>query len=150
MKLLYEPMLKAAVRYDRLTGYFQASALALAACGVEGLIANDGRMRLIVGCTLDDATVEAINRGEALREAVAGQIAAMPLQPSEPREVEALELLAWLVAQDRLDIRVAVSCDAGRRPIAATAIFHEKSGIVEDKTGDRLAFSGSLNETAAG
>ena len=32
----------------------------------------------------------------------------------------------------------------------AEGLFHEKSGIVEDKTGDRLAFNGSLNETAAG
>jgi hypothetical protein len=29
-------------------------------------------------------------------------------------------------------------------------LFHEKSGIIEDAAQDRLAFSGSLNETAAG
>ena len=31
-----------------------------------------------------------------------------------------------------------------------TGIFHEKTGIVEDKTGERVAFNGSINETAAG
>ena len=56
-----------AVRYDRLTGYFSASALALAARGVEGLVLNGGRMRLVVGCTLDQPEVEAIERGEDVR-----------------------------------------------------------------------------------
>ena len=63
---------------------------------------------------------------------------------------EALELLAWMVAQRLLEMRVGVPCDAKRRPIPAEGLFHEKSGIVEDKTGDKIAFNGSLNETAAG
>ena len=41
-------------------------------------------------------------------------------------------------------------CDAGGTPIAENAIFHEKTGIVEDRVGDRLAWTGSLNETGAG
>ena len=35
--LFYVPALQDAVRYDRLTGYFGAGALALAARGIEGL-----------------------------------------------------------------------------------------------------------------
>lgn len=45
----YVPALECAVRYDRLTGYFQAKALTLAARGIEGLVRNNGRMRLVVG-----------------------------------------------------------------------------------------------------
>ena len=48
----YVPALECAVRYDRATGYFGAEALALAMRGIEGLVRNNGRMRLIVGCTL--------------------------------------------------------------------------------------------------
>ena len=48
----YVPALECAVRYDRSTGYFSAYALALAARGIEGLVRNRGRMRLVVGCTL--------------------------------------------------------------------------------------------------
>ena len=36
------------------------------------------------------------------------------------------------------------------RPVADAALFHEKSGVVEDRVGHRLAWTGSLNETAAG
>ena len=66
----YVPALSCAVRYDRLTGYFSARALTLAARGIEHLLANGGRMRLIIGCTLDEAEVAAIEKGEQLRERV--------------------------------------------------------------------------------
>src|SRR5688572_9075956 len=56
----YVPVLRCAVHYDRATGYFSAAALAVAMQGIEGLIRNGGKMRLIVGCTLNAAEVEAI------------------------------------------------------------------------------------------
>jgi len=150
VKLLYEPLLECAVRYDRLTGYFSASALSLAARGIEGLVANGGRMRMVVGCTLQQAEITAIEKGEELRKQVDQHLSQTPLVPANPDMAASLELLAWLIAQGRLEIRVGVPCDDKRRPIPAEGLFHEKSGIVEDKTGDRVAFNGSLNETEAG
>ena len=41
--IFYIPALECATRYDRLTGYFRARALALAARGIEGLVRNSGR-----------------------------------------------------------------------------------------------------------
>jgi len=55
IELIYNPALECAVQYDRLTGYFSADSLALAARGIASLIANDGRTRLIVGLTLGPA-----------------------------------------------------------------------------------------------
>ena len=148
--LFYVPALECAVRYDRLTGYFRARALMLAARGLEGLIRNGGRMRLLVGCTLDQPEVDAIAKGAECRDQVKAHLLANPLKPGNQREVEALELLAWMVANQFLEVQVAVPCDEHHRPIPAQGIFHEKAGIIEDKTGDRLAFNGSLNETEAG
>lgn len=147
---LYVPLLTCGVRYDRLTGYFSASALALAARGVEWMVAQGGRMRMVVGCTLDEPEVEAIERGESLKAKVAERLRTAPLVPQDTASAEALELLAWMVAHGYLEIKVAVPCDVRRRPLPADGLFHEKSGIVEDKTGERIAFNGSLNETAAG
>jgi ERCC4-related helicase len=147
---LYVPLLSCAERYDRLTGYFSATALALAARGIEGLALNNGAMRLIVGCTLGPEEVAAIEKGEALRTAVGRRLTALPLDPGDDTARQGLEILAWLVEQGRLEVKVAVPCDGNRKPLLGTAIFHEKAGIVEDKTGQKLAFTGSLNETAAG
>ena len=55
-----------------------------------------------------------------------------------------------MVEHGYLDVKVAVPCDAERRPIPADGIFHEKAGIVTDRVGDRLAWNGSLNETPSG
>jgi len=150
VRLFYVPALHSATRYDRLTGYFSARALALAARGVEGLIVNNGRMRLIVGCTLGEEEVAAIKRGESLRYAVERTLIKMPLLSANPRTIDALELVAWMVANGYLDVKLAVPCDLNRRPIRDDSIFHEKTGIIEDKTGDRLAFNGSVNETEFG
>lgn len=150
VRLFYLPALEAAVRYDRSTGYFSASALALAARGIEGLIRNSGRMRLIIGCTLNPPEIDAISRGEKLRDAVERHLATLPLSPPDQKASDALELLAWMTAKGVLEIKVAVPCDEGRRPISAEGIFHEKAGILEDKAGNRLAFNGSINETEAG
>ena len=148
--LFYVPALQAAVRYDRLTGYFNAGALALAARGIEGLVVNRGYMRLIAGCTLQPPEVEAITRGEELGDLVEQRLAAVPLKPPDAAAGEALELLAWMIARGYLDVKVAVPCDPSGRPIALDGIFHEKAGIIADRAGDRVAWNGSLNETVAG
>jgi len=150
VKSLYVPLLSSAVRYDRLTGYFRASALALAARGVEQLVASGGRMRMVVGCTLAPPEIAAIESGESIRAQVEKNLIAHPLAPLDFEATQALELLAWMVTERFLEIKVAVPCNSSRRPIPADGIFHEKSGIIEDKTGDRIAFNGSLNETEAG
>ena len=150
VRLFYVPALEDAKCYDRLTGYFNAGALALAARGIEGLVRNAGHMRLVVGCTLPPAETEAIERGAKLRERVEHHLADLSLAPPDQRAADALELLAWMVEHGYLDVKVAVPCDVERRPIPADGIFHEKAGIVKDRAGDRLAWNGSLNETPAG
>ncbi len=150
VRQFYVPALRSATRYDRKTGYFTAPAFTLAARGIEGIVLNGGHMRLVVGCTLHEPEVQAIERGESLRETVERRLIAMPAWSADPRQIDALELLAWMIANDHLDVRVSVPCDLDKRPIAQDVIFHEKTGIIEDKTGDRVAFTGSINETAQG
>ena len=150
VKRFYLPALEDAARYDRLTGYFRASALALAARGIEGLVRNEGHMRLVVGCTLNQDEIEAIEKGEALREQVEKHMADMPLVAPDADTEEALELLSWMVSRAFLEVKVAVPCDGEGKPVADNSLFHEKTGIIEDRGGDKIAWTGSLNETAAG
>ena len=150
VQVFYVPALQDAARYDRLTGYFDAGALALAARGVEGLVRNAGRMRLVVGCTLKAPEIDAINEGEALRDAVERQLVELPLAPPDADAADALGLLAWMIGRGHLEVKVAVPCDTDGRPVNDTAIFHEKSGVIEDRAGYKIAWTGSLNETAAG
>jgi hypothetical protein len=146
----YNPALSCAVRYHRTTGYFSARVLTLVARGIDGLIQNDGRMKLVVGCILHQEEVAAIEKGYSLRDTVAARLMANPLTPASEEQANALELLSWMVANGYLEVKVAVPCDLNRKPTAGLGVFHSKAGIIEDQAGNRLAFSGSINETPAG
>lgn len=79
--LFYNPALACAVQYDRMTGYFSADALALASRGIAVLIANDGRMRLIVGCALQQPEQDAIGERYDLRARLEVHLLAADLTP---------------------------------------------------------------------
>ena len=154
---LYLPLLRCAQRYDRLTGYFNAKALSLAARGVEALVYNKGYMRLIVGCTLEENEIEAIQRGlqesqqTILNTCLEERFTRIQQEAASLNTLSDLELLAWLVKNGFLEIKIAIPCDkTTRKPIIGHAIFHEKSGIVEDTYQNSVAFTGSMNETGNG
>ncbi|HOQ47750.1 MAG TPA: SNF2-related protein [Bryobacteraceae bacterium] len=150
VELFYNPALACAVEYCRTTGYFSADALALAARGLAGLFANEGRMRLVVGCTLDPDERDAIEAGYDLRDQMEQRLAAADLTPPDEHARQGLELLAWMVANGYLDVKVAVPVDAEGRPARVPGIYHAKFGIIADAEGNTLTFSGSINETAGG
>ncbi len=150
VQLFYVPALACAVQYDRMTGYFTADALALAARGIEKLIANGGKMRLLVGCTLGPDEVQAIKEGYDLRQKVEDHLLNEPLTPPNPEARHGLEALAWMIGHERMEVKVAIPVGADGQPIAAVGIYHEKVGIITDAEGNRISFIGSINETRGG
>ncbi|MBN1135457.1 MAG: DEAD/DEAH box helicase family protein [Anaerolineae bacterium] len=152
----YIPALQASIRYDRMTGYFTSSALAVAAAGVAHLIANNGQMRLLVGAQLAAEDVEAIRAGHDLREVVAARLdRALPSPEALADQMmrDRLAALAWLVAAGSLEIRVVLPKGADGLPLPPTEshdYFHAKIGVFSDAHGDQVAFSGSVNESETG
>ena len=156
----YLPALERSVRYCRSTGYFRSSALAVAAAGVARLVENKGTMRLLCGADLSPNDVEAILKGESRRGTLDGAVERTMLRTLArddedlSTDLEArLEILAWLVARGRLDIRVVLPKGEDGLPIPrpdSREYYHPKEGIFEDVAGNRLAFSGSSNESIRG
>ncbi len=109
--------------------FFSARILTLAARGIEGLIRNQGIIRLIIGCTLKEE-VEAIARGGKLKEVVDRSLSNFPLIPENIEEAEALELLSWMVAQGYLEVKLALPCSPKRQPIPAQGFGRELSRTV--------------------
>lgn len=146
----YLPALSASVRYDRSAGYFSSSALAVAAAGVARLIQNGGRMRLLVGAELSQADAEAIRQGHDLQERLQQRLLERFPDPQDALMRERLEVLAWMVAEGTLEIKVVLPKDTDGLPIPAhlTAdYYHAKSGIFTDLNGDQVGFTGSINES---
>lgn len=152
----YIPALQASVRYDRMTGYFSSHALAIAAAGVAHLIANGGRMRLLVGAQLSHEDVAAIEAGYELAALVAARLAPALPDPDTLTDHllrERLAVLAWLVARGQLELRVVLPRGPHGLPLPAPDsrdYFHPKVGIFTDAAGHQVAFSGSINESEAG
>ena len=148
----YIPALERSVRYDRIAGFFSSAALSVAAQGIASMIARGGRMRLLAGAQLSQEDVGAILRGIELREVLSRKFRGLLTDPTALTDhlvKRRLEALAWLAANGRLDIRVVVETDRQTQvPVASDGYFHAKIGILRDETGDGVAFTGSINETA--
>jgi len=148
----YLPALSRSVRFNRATGFFSSAALAIAAAGVARLIQNGGRMRLLCGAQLSREDVEAIKRGEELGKTVGERMVGCLAEPQDQSLRARLEALAWMVAQGTLEIRVVLPKGPDGHPLPAEQAreyYHPKEGIFEDAAGDRIAFSGSSNESEA-
>jgi len=149
----FVPVLSEASRYDRVTGYFRSSALCSVARGLSRLLAAGGSMRLIAGAELGEDDLRAIEDGEPLSDVLVRQLLTDPLQGATIIEHHRLEVLAWMVRERRLQIRIGVPTDRLGRPLRrdqTDRYFHSKYGIVGDTEGSRIAFGGSNNESEAG
>lgn len=142
-KELYIPLLKEATLYKRSVGFFTSSALLEIATGISYLVNNNGKILLIVSPYLDPEDIDAINKGYELRNDIVER--ALLKYFEEPRnyfEEEKLNLLATLIAQEQLDLKIAFSYKNNK-----LGLYHEKMGIFYDKDNNRVAFSGSMNES---
>jgi superfamily II DNA or RNA helicase len=147
----YIPTLKVSLKYDRSAGYFSSTALAAAASGVSHLIQNGGRMRLLVGAELSPKDIKAIEQAEDPTRCIVNPLLDKLNEPIESLMRKRLEILAWMVSEGTLEIKVVLPTDAYGQLIPAPEAeryYHTKKGIFTDTEGNRVAFVGSVNETA--
>jgi hypothetical protein len=145
----YIPVLKEAKEYWRLAGFFSSTSLAIAARGVSDLLQNDGVMKIVVGAVLTKDDVEAIIEGKENPKKIIEKFPFNDLNNIEDQIVKNhVRVLAWMVANKKLDIRVAIVKDSNDVPmdmqtISSKGIFHMKVGVLIDNNGNMISFSGS-------
>ncbi|MFE5210642.1 DEAD/DEAH box helicase family protein [Streptomyces sp. NPDC056600] len=141
----YMPAFSAATSYSRAVGYFTSTSLALFARGIESFAERGGAMRLVASPHLDEDDVTDIERGYDVRR-VLEKATIRELDTEQPETVlDGLGILGRLIAQGRLDIKLAFVERDGR-----IGIYHEKIGTFRDAVGDLVSFTGSSNETYGG
>lgn len=136
------PTLSEAVSYRRAVGFFSLGVLLGAPAAMSSIVAHEGRIELIFGKLVAAEDFDAIQEGsrqpwnadelprfEQLVEQHAGSLLEYRIR-----------VLAWLFKTGRLEMKVAV------RP---QGMFHQKIGLLEDRLGDIVSFSGSMNETTS-
>lgn len=151
----YIPVLEAAVKYDRIAGFFSSTSLAVAARGISDFITNGGRMRLITSPRLNADDIEIVKKIASDDSSLSPDDFGLNLDNIENEfEKNHVKALGWMLASGLLDMKLAVVynedgsiCD--NETISEKGLFHQKVGILMDAEGNEMSFSGSINETAS-
>lgn len=137
----YIPLLKEACIYKRAVAYFSSSSLLEISVGICNLAERRGKIRLVTSPCLSEKDIEAIKKGYSKRDEIIKKALLSKLEKAKDDfERDRLDLLANLIATNILEIKIILIDDG-------IGIFHEKLGIIEDNFGNKVAFSGSMNES---
>lgn len=113
----YNPVLANSVEYWRLAGFFSSAALAVAARGIQGLLKNDGKMKIVAGAMLRKEDIDAIRDGLEKPEEVIKRAAINDIDSIEDEFVRNhVMALGWLIAKQKLEIRIAIVKDKNDIP----------------------------------
>lgn len=140
------PVLSKTCLYKRGTGYFSTSALIQLSTGLFDMAKRGGKIQLICSPHLDEEDIRAIdfgykNRDEAICKGLLNSIR----EPINYFEEERLNLIATLIAEGLLDIKIAFLEDND-----GFRIYHEKIAVFIDDEGNRISYAGSANESENG
>ena len=137
------PALKTTRLYQRSVGFFSSGVFGPIIDGIVALARNGGKIQLIASPRLNAADVAAIKEGYRQKEEVFESTFSRDfLDAIEGLNDDQLKLLVDLIAQDTLDIKIAVTKTVGT--------YHDKLGILEDFEGNVIVFYGSSNSSLNG
>lgn len=140
----YIPVLENAISYKRSVGFFSSSALVEISKGICELAKKGGKIELVASPYLSAEDEEAIRKGYESRKKIIENalIRGLTVESKNYFEKERLNLLANLIESGVLNIKIAFTENG-----SSVGMYHEKLGLVEDADGNKIAFSGSMNES---
>lgn len=141
------PVLKISNEYCRATGYFTSSALVEMSIGLCDLATRGGKIRVITSPKLFPEDIVAIKKGYDLAQIVGKSMVDNFEEPKDLESLDRLSLLSELISKNILEMKVAVMKNLNSYP---NAMFHPKFGIMTDSFGNKVAFTGSMNESQNG
>lgn len=126
-------------RFDLMLGFFSSSAINVLADGFASFLYNGGQMRLIVNDILTEQDKNAIANGELdtpIPFFDINDIEKLKNTLSE-RDAHFFDCLAWLIRNNRLEIKIIAPKDG-------IGISHTKTGVFNDGV-NKVGFDGSCN-----
>lgn len=139
----FVPVLGKTVLYKRAVGFFSSTALIELSIGLFDLAKKGGKVLIITSPRLSDEDIEAINLGYKTKEKA--MIEALNVSITEPInafEEERLNLIATLIANNSLEFKLAFMKNDTYKNM-----YHEKIAIFVDADGNRIAYTGSSNDS---
>jgi superfamily II DNA or RNA helicase len=144
VRQFYIPVLQCATSYKRSVGFFSSTALEEIAKGICNLAKNGGTIDLVASPHLSEEDMNAIQTGyENRAKTIENALLRSLNEPSHNQFAsDRLNMLANLIEQGILNIRIAFTENGN-----SIGIYHEKLGLIEDSKGNKIVFSGSMNES---
>ncbi len=140
------PVLKQTVLYKRSVGYFSTSSLLELSTGLFGMAKKNGKIQIICSPKLSLEDIQAIDFGYKTKHEVIVEALNINLtSPLDHFEEERLNLVATMIASGMLEIKLAFMETA-----SGINIYHEKIACYIDDMGNRICYTGSMNETENG
>ncbi|MCM1232543.1 MAG: DEAD/DEAH box helicase family protein [Ruminococcus flavefaciens] len=138
----YGVVLPETILYKRAAGFFSSSALVTLGLGLKQFYYNGGKMQLLVSPNFSQEDYEAIELGYKAQEDLATQKIVEMFDIDHIEYNDGTNILAWLIYENRLEIRVVIKTRKDRK-----AIFHDKFSVLVDEEENRITFRGSMNES---
>lgn len=140
------PVLSQTETYKRGTGYFSTTSLIQLSVGLFEMAKNGGKIQLVCSPNLDEKDIEAIEYGYKTRNEVIEEALLRGIHdPVTHFEEERLNLIATLIANSNLDIKIAFMDDEN-----GFRLYHEKIAVFIDSEGNKISYAGSINESGNG
>lgn len=129
------------IRFDLKLGFFSSSAINVLSDGFAAFLYNGGRMRMIINDILSEEDQNAIYAGESDWDLPYFDLNRLNdiSKILSRRDMHFFECLAWLIRNERIEIKVIV-------PKYGQGISHSKCGLFGDGL-NKVAFEGSCNFT---
>ena len=136
------PLLACTKIYRRSVGFFTSSALDFIGDGIVSLARHENsKIMLCTSPRLNDEDIRAIKAGYDARELLERQTNAELEEALDDISDENVEMLYMLIKEGILDIKIVWK---------KTGMYHDKLAVLDDYSGNRVAFVGSANETGSG
>ena len=144
---LINPLLEKTKIYYRGVGYFSSGWLKVASKGLLTLAESGGKAYIIASPVLSEKDFKAISDGfKAKKDEILKFVLSKQVEDLENSlEKDTLNALAWLIADDILEFKIAIPRDK-----SSLGLYHDKVGLFIDEKNDYVVVHGSLNDSIQG
>jgi superfamily II DNA or RNA helicase len=138
----FEMALSNSIGFDMGLGYFSSASFNILSVGIAHFISNGGNMRLYINQYLTEEDYKLLQNNEKVdfEDYILQSFYALRKALSQ-RDEHFFKCMSYLIQTNRIEVKIVVPKAGG--------LAHEKFGIFSDQNNDKVAFTGSLNFTAA-
>ena len=140
----YKPALKNNCNlYQRMAGFFTSTSFSHVANEILDFIERDGKIELITSPNLSTVDKEIIEQSIDEPEKLISEIFFDDLKNDvDGLKINFAKLMGYMLTHNKLEIKIAIPKDR-------LGMYHDKTGIMHFDDGEKLSFSGSVNETSS-